>query len=121
MTSAQEKTEDTQNTVNNNEEQMQFETDVFRLLDIVTNALYSNQDVFLRELISNASDACDRLRYEALQNSKLIENSEKFHIRLTPNNNDTTLTITDNGIGMSRAELIENCLLYTSPSPRDRG
>ena len=108
MTNAQEKSEDTQDTVNNNEEQMQFETDVFRLLDIVTNALYSNQDVFLRELISNASDACDRLRYEALQNSKLIENSEKFHIRLTPNNNDTTLTITDNGIGMSRAELIEN-------------
>ncbi len=108
MTNAQEKTDGTQGTENNNEEQMQFETDVFRLLDIVTNALYSNQDVFLRELISNASDACDRLRYEALQNSKLIENSEKFNIRLTPNNNDTTLSIVDNGIGMNRAELIEN-------------
>ena len=85
-----------------------FETDVSRLLDIVANALYSNRDVFLRELISNAADACDRLRYESLQNSKLTENSKPFHIRLTPDNNDTSLTITDNGIGMNQDELVEN-------------
>ncbi len=90
------------------EEKMQFETDVFRLLDIVTNALYSNRDVFLRELISNSADACDRLRYEALKNPKLTENSKPFHIRLTPENTNTTLTIADNGIGMNREELIEN-------------
>jgi len=102
MTNATQKqdTTDTQN--------MPFETDVFRLLDIVTNALYSNRDVFLRELISNASDACDRLRYEALQNSKLTENSAPFNIRLTPSNSNQTLKIADNGIGMSRDELIEN-------------
>lgn len=93
---------------NSTAEKMQFETDVFRLLDIVTNALYSNRDVFLRELISNAADACDRMRYEALQNPKLHEGGAPFHIRLTPENNTTTLTITDNGIGMNREELIEN-------------
>ena len=76
---------------------MQFETDVFRLLDIVANALYSNRDVFLRELISNAADACDRLRYEALQNDKLTKGSAPFNIRLKPDNADTTLTIIDNG------------------------
>jgi molecular chaperone HtpG len=85
-----------------------FETDVSRLLDIVANALYSNRDVFLRELISNAADACDRLRYEALQNSKLTEGSEPFNIMLTPDNNDLSLTITDNGIGMDEQDLIEN-------------
>lgn len=85
-----------------------FETDVSRLLDIVANALYSNKDVFLRELISNAADACDRLRYQALQEPKLTEGSAPFHIRLTPNNNDLSLTLTDNGIGMNRDDLVEN-------------
>ncbi len=85
-----------------------FETDVSRLLDIVANALYSNQDVFLRELISNAADACDRLRYEALQNSKLNEGSAPYNITLTPDNNDMRLTITDNGIGMNEDDLVEN-------------
>jgi molecular chaperone HtpG len=102
MTNAQVKEND------HNDEKMAFETDVFRLLDIVTNALYSNTDVFLRELISNAADACDRLRYEALQNPDLTKESAPFNIRLTPENNETTLTITDNGIGMNREELIEN-------------
>ena len=90
------------------EETRNFETDVSRLLDIVANALYSNRDVFLRELISNAADACDRLRYEALQNKKLTEGSQPFHIRLTPSNNDLTLVIRDNGIGMNKDDLVEN-------------
>lgn len=92
----------------NNEEVMSFTTDVSRLLDIVANALYSNRDVFLRELISNAADACDRLRYEALQNSDLTKDSAPFHVRLTPDNQDTSLTVKDNGIGMNRDDLIEN-------------
>ncbi len=113
MTNAQKKdmpkeTPEDDASKNANEEMMQFETDVFRLLDIVTNALYSNRDVFLRELISNSADACDRLRYEALQNSKLTEKSAPFHIRITPENNTTTLTIKDNGIGMDRDDLVEN-------------
>lgn len=103
MTNAQAKENN-----NMNNEKMEFETDVFRLLDIVTNALYSNRDVFLRELISNAADACDRLRYEALQNDSLTKGSSPFHIRITANNNDTSLTLMDNGIGMNREDLIEN-------------
>jgi len=85
-----------------------FETDVSRLLDIVANALYSNQDVFLRELISNAADACDRLRYDALQNKKLTEGSHPFQIRITPDNNALALILTDNGIGMNKDDLIAN-------------
>jgi len=99
-TNKKENTEETQTRA--------FETDVSRLLDIVANALYSNRDVFLRELISNAADACDRLRYELLQDSNLLNNSPTFEIRLTPDNNNTSLTITDNGIGMDKDELIEN-------------
>lgn len=85
-----------------------FETDVSRLLDIVANALYSNRDVFLRELISNAADACDRLRYEALQKPELTKDSAPFNITLIPDNNDLSLTIIDNGIGMNNDDLIDN-------------
>jgi molecular chaperone HtpG len=101
MTNAKKKENMTDN-------KMDFTTDVARLLDIVANALYSNRDVFLRELISNAADACDRLRYEALQNQALTKGSRPFHIRLTPLNEDLSLTITDNGIGMNKEDLIEN-------------
>ena len=104
MSNAQQKDND----VSNQEETMQFETDVFRLLDIVTNALYSNRDVFLRELISNSSDACDRLRYEGLQHKELVEKSAPFNIRISPSNNSQSIQIVDNGIGMNRADLIEN-------------
>ena len=100
MTNAQKK--------NNDENMMPFETDVSRLLDIVANALYSNRDVFLRELISNSADACDRLRYEALQNPSLTKNSKPFNIHIKADNKDTSLTLTDNGIGMNREDLIEN-------------
>jgi len=102
-------TQNAQENMNTENEMSQpFETDVSRLLDIVANALYSNQDVFLRELISNAADACDRLRYDALQTPNLTEGSDEFQIRIEPNNNDLTLTITDNGIGMSQDDLVKN-------------
>lgn len=90
------------------EEKMQFGTDVSRLLDIVANALYTNRDVFLRELISNAADACDKLRYEALQNPRLTNGDTNFKINIKKDSNANTLTITDNGIGMNREELVEN-------------
>lgn len=90
------------------EEKLAFGTDVSRLLDIVANALYTNRDVFLRELISNAADACDKLRYESLQNPRLVNGSPDFKITIVKNSNDNTLTVTDNGIGMNREELIEN-------------
>ncbi|MGB0720536.1 MAG: molecular chaperone HtpG, partial [Bdellovibrionales bacterium] len=85
-----------------------FTADVARLLDIVANALYTNHDVFLRELISNAADACDRLRYEAIQNPNLTKDNPNFRIHIHKNTDDRTLTITDNGIGMSAEDLAEN-------------
>jgi len=90
------------------EEKLSFQAEVSRLLDIVANALYSNKEIFLRELISNASDACDRLRYAAQTDSSLLRGDSDFKIRLRPDAKQKTLTIEDNGIGMSREDLIEN-------------
>lgn len=89
-------------------ENMNFGADVSRLLEIVTHALYSNRDVFLRELISNAADACDRLRYDSIQNPSLISNHKGYEIRVLTDTKARTLTIQDSGIGMTRDELVEN-------------
>jgi molecular chaperone HtpG len=91
-----------------NTQTLNFSADVSRLLDIVANALYTNHDVFLRELISNAADACDRLRYESIQNPDLIKDNPNFRVHIFKNTDTRTLTILDNGIGMSRDELVEN-------------
>lgn len=85
-----------------------FSADVSRLLDIVANALYTNHDVFLRELISNAADACDRLRYDAIQTPDLTKDNPNFRIHIYKNTDNRTLTIVDNGIGMDKDELAEN-------------
>jgi len=90
------------------EQQLSFQAEVSRLLDIVAHSLYSEKEVFLRELISNASDACDRLRYAALTQPELIEGDGEFRIRLIPDQDKRTLTIADNGIGMNREDLVEN-------------
>jgi molecular chaperone HtpG len=90
------------------EEKLSFQAEVSKLLDIVAHSLYSEKEVFLRELISNASDACDRLRYEALTRPELLEGDGNFRVTLSADKAAGTLTIADNGIGMSRAELIEN-------------
>ena len=90
------------------QEKLNFGADVSRLLDIVANALYSNRDVFWRELISNASDACDRLRYEAISNPDLTKGAADFKLRVAKDTDNRTLTIADNGIGMNRDDLIEN-------------
>jgi molecular chaperone HtpG len=89
-------------------EQREFQAEVSRLLDIVANALYTEKEIFLRELISNASDACDRLRYEAIQKPDLIKDDPQFKIRVWFDTNARTLTIADNGIGMNKEELIKN-------------
>lgn len=89
-------------------ETLNFETDVSRLLEIVAHALYSNRDVFLRELISNAADACDRLRYDAIKNSDLTKSNPDFAIRVTKDPDSRTVTIIDNGIGMNRDDLVGN-------------
>ncbi len=85
-----------------------FQSDVSKLLDIVVHALYSNKQIFLRELISNAADACDRLRYVALTQPELLREDAVFRIVLIPDKVAGRLTIVDNGIGMSRDELVEN-------------
>jgi molecular chaperone HtpG len=90
------------------EETLSFQAEVSRLLDIVANALYSNKEIFLRELISNASDACDRLRYLGLTKPELIGDDQAFGVTLTIDKRAKTLTVTDNGIGMNREELVEN-------------
>ncbi len=85
-----------------------FQAEVSRLLDIVAHSLYSQKEIFLRELISNASDACDRLRYLALIQPALLGEDAAFRVVIEPNTQRRTLTVSDNGIGMSREELIEN-------------
>src|SRR3954469_21851673 len=85
-----------------------FQAEVSRLLDIVAHSLYSEKEIFLRELISNASDACDRLRYAALTEPALAEGAADYRVVLTPVKSSRTLTVADNGIGMNHYELIEN-------------
>lgn len=89
-------------------ETLHFQAEVTKLLDIVVHALYSQKDVFLRELVSNASDACDRLRYAAITDPALTEGDSDFKVRLIPDETAKLLTVADNGIGMSREELVEN-------------
>ena len=89
-------------------EQMQFRAEVSRLLDIVVHSLYSDKEVFLRELISNASDACDKLRYEALTQPELLDQEADFKITVVVDKKARTITVADNGIGMTRDELVEN-------------
>ena len=85
-----------------------FEAEVGRVLDLVINSLYQHREIFLRELISNASDACDRLRYASLSESRLLGDDPELKILLVPDKDAGTLTVTDNGIGMSRDELADN-------------
>ena len=87
---------------------LSFQAEVAQLLHLVTHALYSNKEIFLRELISNASDACDKLRFEALNNSALLEDAPNLEVRVSFDKAARTLTIADNGIGLSAQEAIDN-------------
>jgi molecular chaperone HtpG len=89
-------------------ETMKFEAEVQEVLNLVIHSLYSNKEIFLRELVSNASDACDKLRFAALADGSLLEGGAELAIEIEANKEARTLTIRDNGIGMSRAEVIEN-------------
>ena len=91
------------------EEKRSFEAEVSKLLDIVVHSLYSNTEIFLRELISNASDSCDKLRYAALTDQKLLDDGgSEFSIHIAVDKENRTLTISDNGIGMNKDDLVEN-------------
>src|SRR5580693_586854 len=85
-----------------------FQAEVAQLLHLVVHAVYSETEVFLRELVSNGSDACDKLRYEAIAKPELLADGAALLIRIRPDAAAGTLTITDTGIGMDRAELIDN-------------
>ena len=85
-----------------------FQTEVKQLLQLMIHSLYSNKEVFLRELISNGSDACDRLRFAALMDASLMEDGASLGLKISFNKNENTVTITDTGIGMTTDEVIEN-------------
>ena len=96
-----------------------FQAEVAQLLHLVTHSLYSNKEIFLRELVSNASDACDKLRFEALDNAALYEDAPKLEIRISFDADAKTLTIADNGIGMSTQEAIDHLGTIAKSGTRD--
>lgn len=85
-----------------------FQAEVAQLLHLVTHSLYSNPEIFLRELISNASDACDKLRFEGINHPEYYENDPELHVRVTLDKDNKTITISDNGIGLTQQEAIDN-------------
>ena len=89
-------------------ENMQFQTEVNQLLHLMIHSLYSNKEIFLRELISNGSDACDKLRFEAIGNDNLYENDSELRVEVEFDSEAGTITVRDNGIGMSRDEVVTN-------------
>src|SRR5438067_8644997 len=89
-------------------ESHQFQAETKQLLHLMIHSLYTEREIFLRELISNASDALDRLRFESLTEPELLEGSDKFEVRLEVDPQTRTLTVSDTGIGMSREEVIAN-------------
>jgi len=95
-------------TVAANAETRGFETEVNQLLDLMIHSLYSNKEIFLRELVSNASDACDKLRFTAVSDAKLYEDDIDLKIKVSYDKDNRTITISDNGIGMTREEVIDN-------------
>ncbi len=95
-------------TVSAKKETHEFQTEVTQLLDLMIHSLYSNKEIFLRELVSNASDAADKLRFEALANDKLFEEDSELKIRISYDKEAKTVTVADNGIGMTRDEVIDH-------------
>jgi molecular chaperone HtpG len=95
-------------TIDTSAESQPFQAEVSELLHLMVHSVYSETDIFLREMISNASDACDKLRYEAIAHPELIADGEPPKIRIAPNKKDNTLVVADSGIGMDRQELIDN-------------
>jgi molecular chaperone HtpG len=95
-------------TIDTHKETLGFETEVTQLLDLMIHSLYSNKEIFLRELISNASDAVDRLRFEALTDDAMFEGDSELQIFVEFDKKNNTVTVRDNGIGMTRAEVVDN-------------
>ena len=100
--------EEMMQTVESNKESFSFNADVSRLMDIIINSLYTKKEVFIRELISNASDALDKLRFISVQNPNFLGDKPELEIKIDFDHDAKTISITDTGIGMSKAELIKN-------------
>ena len=107
-------------TTETQQETLGFQTEVKQLLNLMINSLYSNKEIFLRELVSNASDAAEKLRYEALENGDLYEGDGDLSIRISFDKDAKTVTIEDNGIGMTRQEAVEHGIFLSRPLSRDR-
>src|SRR3954468_20224291 len=87
---------------------MEFRTELKQLLHLITHSLYSHKEIFLRELISNASDAINKIRFDSLDHEEKLESNKDFRLKLIPDKEKGTLTISDNGIGMNRDTIVEN-------------
>src|SRR5688572_28212181 len=87
---------------------LEFKTELKQLLHLITHSLYSHKEIFLRELISNASDAINKMSFDSLDNDDRLEGNKDWKIKLVPNKEAGTLTISDNGTGMSREQVVEN-------------
>ena len=95
-------------TVEASKETLEFQTEARQILHLMTHSLYSNKEIFLRELVSNAADACDKLRFEALADDSLYDGDSELSVHVDFDEKAQTITITDNGVGMSRQEVIDN-------------
>src|SRR5438270_8171461 len=89
-------------------EKLEFKTELKQLLHIITHSLYSNKEIFLRELVSNASDAINKIKFDSLQHDEILEGNKDWKIKIRVDKDAGTLTISDNGVGLSRAEAIEH-------------
>ena len=89
-------------------QRMEFKTELKQLLDLIVHSLYTKKEIFLRELVSNAADAIDKLRFEGLKNPDLLQGQTDWKIRIVPDEKAGTLTVSDNGVGMTREGVVEN-------------
>ena len=91
-----------------NKESLEFQAEVSKLLDLVANSLYSEREIFLRELISNSADACEKLRYEAVSKKNILGDDKDFKISIRFSKKSKIIQVEDNGLGMTKQELIDN-------------
>src|SRR5437773_2944734 len=103
-----EKPQETPGEIAMSTETLQFKTELKQLLHLIIHSLYSHKDIFLRELISNASDAIDTIRFQSLTKPEVLEGNEDWKIKIVADEKQGTLTISDNGVGMSKDSIVEN-------------